>query len=115
MQALAEGEEAVAIRLGEAVGGDAGPARDDLGDVVEADRFGEQTLAVAGVVGGAGAGGELLLQFGDLAVAQLGDLAQVVTPFGGLHLVLGFFQLQADGADGVDAGLLVLVARAQDF
>jgi len=28
--------------------------------------------------------------------------------------VLGLFQPEADGADGVDAGLFVLVARAQD-
>ena len=75
VQALLHVDELLDLALHQAADGDAGPARDDLGDVLGVDLL----LEEAGVAVGAllGRVGELVLELGDLAVAQLGCALQV--------------------------------------
>ena len=91
--------------------GDAGPRRHHIGDVVRADLLLEHD-ALAGVRLRQG-GVELLLQFGDAAVAQLGGLGQIAVPLGPVGLAAQHLELLLDLADDVDGALLVLPAGRQ--
>ena len=65
-------EELLAFAFEHLVDRDAGPARDDLGDVVGGDRFvDERALALFLALG------ELLFEFGDRAVGDLAGLGEV--------------------------------------
>ena len=89
--------------------GDAGPRRDDVGDVVRADLLLEHHVGVGGLRGH----GELLLQLGDAAVDQLGRLGEVAVALRALRLALELLQLLLELAGGLDGAALVLPARGE--
>ena len=89
VQALLHVDQLLGLALEQPADGDARPARDDLGDVVGVDLLLEEHRArrrpsrssLARLVLG-----ELLLELGDLAVAQLGGALEVGVALGALGL-----------------------------
>ncbi len=112
VQLVLEMEQLLLLALEEFRDGNAGPARDHAGDVVLVDLFLRHPRAVA--LGEALLFGlELLLQLRQRAVAQLGDLVEIVLALGLLDLHLRLFDLLAQRAQ-LDRGVLLRVpARAQ--
>ena len=91
VQALLHVDQLLGLALEQAADGDAGPARDDLGDVVGVDLLLEEHAGRRRAVAAARASrcfvlGELAFELGDLAVAQLGGALQVGFALGALGL-----------------------------
>ena len=106
VQLVGEAQQLLALALDEARDGDAGPAADDLGDLVLGDLLAEHPGGVGALLGGEL--GELLLEGGDGAVAELGDGVEVAGALEALALVAGLRELLADLLHVLDGGLLAL-------
>ena len=99
------------LALLDAADRDAGPAGDDLGDVLGVDLLLEEAVRRGcrrGLALGLLGVGELLLELGDRAVAQLGGALEVALARGDLELALGGGQALAQVADAGDLLLLGL-------
>ena len=108
VQALLHVDELGDLALHEPRHRDAGPATDDLGDVLGRDLL----LEEAGVAVGALLGrGEAPLELGDLAVAQLGRTLQVGLALGALGLAVRLLEALLDLLDADDGVLLGLPLR----
>ena len=106
VQLVREAQQLLALALDEARDGDAGPAADDLGDLVLGDLLAEHPGGVGALLGGEL--GELLLEGGDGAVAELGDGVEVAGALEALAFVAGLRELLADLLHVLDGGLLAL-------
>ncbi len=106
-------QELLGFTFEHAAGGDARPCCDDLCDVVRADFLLEHHIAIGCGARRLRCGLELLLQFGDAAVAQLRGLTEVAVAFGAFLFTAQRFELFLDLSDGVDRGLLVLPTRGE--
>ena len=102
-------QELRGLALEQAPGGDAGPRRHDVRDVVGADLLLEHHRGRRAGVGR----GELLLQGGDAPVAQLRGPAQVTVALGALGLPAQGLELLLERARRVDRVLLALPAGGQ--
>ena len=108
VQDLGQAEQLLALALLEATHGDAGPAGDDVGDLLLGDDLPQQPAPP--LPGGQQLllGLQATLQFRQLAVLQLGSTVQVVGPLGLLRLVPHAFDLLAQRlhlAQGLALGL----------
>src|SRR5512134_2589840 len=108
MQALLHVDELLGLALEQARDGDARPARDDGGDVVLVDLFLHHRLELLLL-----ALGQLGLERGQLAVADLGDSLQVAGPLGALGLHAQVVDPLGDLADAVELLLLLRPARRE--
>ena len=88
MQFGFHGEQFFAFAFQHLVNGNAGPARDDLGDVGGGDRFFHQ---VTGVLGFGKA--ELLFEFGNLAVGEFACFCEVAFALGDFEIASCGFEL----------------------
>ena len=94
VQALLHVDELLDLALHEARDRDAGPAADDLGDVLGVDLLLEE--AGVGRRSRASASASALLELGDLAVAQLGGALQVGVALGALGLAVRLLEALLD-------------------
>src|SRR5262249_5640546 len=107
VEMLFEVDELLTLALDELRDGDAGPAGDDLGDVLLVDLLLQQAPAAVVARGEARlVVREPLLELRELAVAELGDLVQIVLPLRLLDLELPLPDLSADLPGAGDRGLL---------
>src|SRR5829696_3259138 len=108
VQALLHVDELLDLALHEAADRDAGPARDDLGDVLAVHDVLEELEGALRLVAGGLELGQAGLEGRDAAVLQLGGLAQVGLALGALELRAGLVELALDLADALDGLLLAL-------
>ena len=109
VQPLLHVDELLGLALEQAVDRDAGPARDDRGDVVLVDLLLDHRLELGLLL----ALGELLLEGGQLAVADLGDALEVAAALGALGLHAQLVDLLRDLLDAVERLLLLGPARGE--
>ena len=110
VQLLGQLQQLLAFGLQEPGHGDAGPAGDDLGDVVGADLLAQQALFV---LLDAGAFLKLLSEAGQGRIGQLRGAAEVAGALGLVDLVPRGLDLGLEAADPVDLALLALPLLAQ--
>ena len=108
---LLHADELGHLALHEPAHGDAGPLRDDLGDVLLVDLFLEHLHVGLELVEPHGAPLDLLLELAHRAVAQLRGLLEVALALGALGVVARGLELLLEGADLGDRVLLVLPVR----
>ncbi len=108
---LLHADELGHLALHEPAHGDAGPLRDDLGDVFLVDLFLEHLHVGLELVQTQGAPFDLLLDLAHRAVPQLRGLLEVALALGALGVVARGLQLLLEGADLGDRVLLVLPVR----
>ena len=108
MQYIFEAQEFFTLAREHLRDGDARPATHDFGDVLLADLLLEQMIVLRLLRQGILLFLELLLQGRQLAVAKLGQAAQVVVALGKLHLVLDLVDLLLDSTHAQDRLLLRL-------
>ena len=93
---LVEAQQLLALALDQAGHRDAGPARDDLGDLLLGDLLAQELAAARLLLGELRLLlPELRLELRQLAVAQLGALVEVVLPLGRLDLLAHLLDLLA--------------------
>ena len=109
---LLQAQQLVALALDQAGDRDAGPARDDLGDLLFGHLLAQQAPLALRRREALLLGAELALELGELAVAQLGGAVQVVGALGLLDLPPHLLDLSAHRPQLLDLGLLGLPLRA---
>src|SRR5207253_5022687 len=92
---------------------DPGPDRDDLGDVLLVDLLLEQGTRALAVMQPLLLLGELALELGEAAVAELGGAGEVGHELGALGVVAELLDLLLDGAHRLERALLLLPALAE--
>ena len=108
VESLLHVQQARLLPLQHLVDGDAGPLRDDRGDVLLRHLLAQERPVLLGLFQLRGLGGRRLLQLGDAAEAQLGGAVQIAAPLRDLRLGLGGLDLLLQLAELGDELLLVL-------
>ena len=107
MEHIVQMEQLLPLALDELFHRDAGPAGHDAGDLLVGDAVPQETVLLL-LVGQFFLGFQLLLQFRQLAVLQLGGLVQVILALGFLDGGVGLLDLLAQSLHLANGVLLVL-------
>ena len=97
-------QELVALAFQHLVDGNAGPARDDVGNVVGRDDFLDHRAGIAALL----CLDEFLFQVGDAAIGQFAGLLELALALGGGEFVAGFVELALQVGGGAELFLFCL-------